>query len=219
MTVEQDHSLLLALNSATWKPPTSSTLPLAHSPTHPVSQATNHHPSLHRPQHAMMPAAQRSITHYTGLDISIEAAAKNPKIVPSVVSPTGVQLSVVSMVIITITTTSTLVITLCRVTDSRLPPSGLELIDNVGVYKFSLMEISDHADTQGVHLFSDSDHDHFIGWEDDDILGRLLRVPGGYVCGKKLPTLIRSSMVFYTCVAANNECSSYMSSSDGAAKH
>lgn len=110
----------------------------------------------------MMPAAQRSITYYTGLDISIEAAAKNPKIVPSVVSPTGVQLSVVSMVIITITTTSTLVITLCRVTDSRLRPSGLELIDNVGVYKFSLMEISDHADTQGVHLFSDSDHDHFI---------------------------------------------------------
>lgn len=165
----------------------------------------------------MMPAAQRSITHYTGLDISIEAAAKNPKIVPSVVSPTGVQLSVVSMVIITITTTSTLVITLCRVTDSRLRPSGLELIDNVGVYKFSLMEISDHADTRAP--FSDSDHDHFIDSEDDDILGRLLRVPGGYVCGKKLPTLIRSSMVFYTCVAANNECSSYMSSSDGAAKH
>lgn len=78
------------------------------------------------------------------------------------------------------------------------------------------MEISDHADTQGVHLFSDSDHDHFIDCEDDDILGRLLRVPGG---GKKLPTLIRSSMVFYTWVAANNECSSYMSSSDGAAKH
>lgn len=46
----------------------------------------------------MMPAAQRSITHYTGLDICIEAAAKNPKIVPSVVSPTGVQLSVVSTV-------------------------------------------------------------------------------------------------------------------------
>lgn len=107
-----------------------------------------------------MPAAQRSITYYTGLDISIEAAAKNPKIVPSVVSPTGVQLSVVSMVIITITTTSTLVITLCRVTDSRLRPSGLELIDNVGVYKFSLMEISDHADTRAP--FSDSDHDHFI---------------------------------------------------------
>lgn len=163
----------------------------------------------------MMPAAQRSITYYTGLDISIEAAAKNPKIVPSVVSPTGVQLSVVSMVIITITTTSTLVITLCRVTDSR--PSGLELIDNVGVYKFSSMEISDHADTRAP--FSDSDHDHFIDWEDDDILGRLLRVPGGYVCGKKLPPLIRSSMVFYTCVAANNECPSYMSSSDGAAKH
>lgn len=55
--------------------------------------------------------------------------------------------------------------------------------------------------------------------EDDDILGRLLRVPGGCVCGQKLPTLIRSSMVFYTCVAANNECPSYMSSSDGAAKH
>lgn len=176
--VEQDHSLLLALNSATWKLPTSSTLPLSHSPTLPVSQATNHHPSLHRQQHAMMPAAQRSITYYTGLDISIDAAAKNPKIVPSVVSPTEVQLSVVSTVIITITTTSTLVITLCRVTDSRLPPSGLELIDNIGLYKFSLMEISDHADTQGVHLFSDSDHDHFIDCEDDDILGRLLRVPG-----------------------------------------
>lgn len=55
--------------------------------------------------------------------------------------------------------------------------------------------------------------------EDDDILGRLLRVLGGYVCGKKLSTLIRSSMVFYTCIAANNECPSYMSSSDGAAKH
>lgn len=37
--------------------------------------------------------------------------------------------------------------------------------------------------------------------EDDDILGRLLRVPGGFVCGKKLPTLIRSSMVgiLYLC--------------------
>lgn len=162
---------------------------------------------------------QLSARSHTGLDISIEAAAKNPKIVPSVVSPTEVQLSVVSTVIITITTTSTLVITLCRVTDSRLPPSGLELIDNVGVYKFSLMEISDHADTQGVHLFSDSDHDHFIDWEDDDILGRLLRVPEGCFCGKKLPTLIRSSMVFYTCIAANNECPSYISSSDGAAKH
>lgn len=167
----------------------------------------------------MMPAAQRSITYYTGLDISIEAAAKNPKIVPSVVSPTGVQLSVVSTVIITITTTSTLVITLCRVTDSRLRPSGLELIDNVGVYKFSLMEISDHADTQGVHLFRTPITTTLSTREDDDILGRLLRVPGGCVCGKKLPTLIRSSMVFYTCVAANNECSSYMSSSDGAAKH
>lgn len=47
--------------------------------------------------------------------------------------------------------------------------------------------------------------------EDDDILGRLLRVPEGCFCGKKLPPLIRSSMVFYTCVAANNECPSYMS--------
>lgn len=100
-------------------------------------------------------------------------------------------------IIITITTTSTLVITLCRVTDSRLPPSGLELIDNVGLYKFSLMEISDHADTQGVHLFSDSDHDYFIDWEDDDILGRLLRVPGGCVCGKwKLP--LSSGPVWYS---------------------
>lgn len=81
------------------------------------------------------------------------------------------------------------------------------------------MEISDHADTQDVHLFSDSDHDHFIDWEDDDILGRLLRVPEGCFCGKKLPTLIRSSMVFYTCIAASNECPSYISSSDGAAKH
>jgi len=43
----------------------------------------------------MMPAAQRSIAYYTGLDISIDAAAKNLKIVPSVVSPTEVQLSVV----------------------------------------------------------------------------------------------------------------------------
>lgn len=147
---------------STVRPGSSQRPLLSHSPTHPVSQATNHHPSLHRQQHAMMPAAQRSITYYTGLDISIDAAAKNPNIVPSVVSPTEVQFSVVSTVIITITTTSTLVITLCRVTDSRLPPSGLELIDNIGLYKFSLMEISDHADTQGVHLFSDSDHDHFI---------------------------------------------------------
>lgn len=134
-----------------------------YSPTLPISLSLRPPTTIHLSTANSMPRClQLSARSHTGLDISIEAAAKNPKIVPSVVSPTGVQLSVVSTVIITITTTSTLVITLCRVTDSRLPPSGLELIDNVGVYKFSLMEISDHADTQGVHLFSDSDHDHFI---------------------------------------------------------
>lgn len=152
----------MALNSATWKLPTSSTLPLSHSPCLSGHQPPSISPPPTACHDACSSALHHIFTYYTGLDISIEAAAKNPKIVPSVVSPTGVQLSVVSTVIITITTTSTLVITLCRVTDSRLPPSGLELIDNVGVYKFSLMEISDHADTQGVHLFSDSDHDHFI---------------------------------------------------------